>query len=431
MVCIVTLAMELLVAFVLTNEYGFIITDAEAVVGILLFAVSYIVTLYTSRKISKYRMVLLIGFLLRVFLLFWDLYGRNIYHLPSSGGDTERFFRAALSFAREKPHWENVAVTVFGTMIKLFGESRLWIQFLLMSLSVASSHITLAVMRMLDISKQSGKKAMWFMALLPMYAILSSIFLRESIITFFVSLSLFFFVKWWTRYKEIDFWMAVFFAFAGTIFHTGIAAIAVGFVLVRIIYDKKKDAFRLTATSIIVAVAFVAVFAFLYNQYSALFFKKIVGVEEISDIASGYGRGNSSYAAIAGNSNNLFNFIVYTPVRMFLFLFTPLPFQIRGFSDLIAMVFSVFFYFWTYYRVIKKIWNIKDGNTKHLMIALFVTALLIAFVFGWGGTNIGTQIRHRDKIMPVYIVLLSLCFEPAEERARKKKFRITLRPVED
>ncbi len=99
MVCIVTLAMELLVAFVLTNEYGFIITDAEAVVGILLFAVSYIVTLYTSRKISKYRMVLLIGFLLRVFLLFWDLYGRNIYHLPSSGGDTERFFRAALSLS--------------------------------------------------------------------------------------------------------------------------------------------------------------------------------------------------------------------------------------------------------------------------------------------------------------------------------------------
>ena len=193
------------------------------------------------------------------------------------------------------------------------------------------------------------------------------------------------------------------------IFHSGIVGVAVGYVGVRFLYNKKQKTYTLNASSVLAAVVLSVVFMYLYNRYSSLFFGKMSDIDELSDIASGYGRGGSSYASIAGNSSNIVNFIIYTPIRIFLFLFTPLFFQIRGLSDIIAMVFSAFFYMWAYYMAFKALKTNK--RDKNLIIALLIVAISVAFIFGWGGTNIGTNVRHRDKVMPIYITLLAISFE--------------------
>ena len=93
-----------------------------------------------------------------------------------------------------------------------------------------------------------------------------------------------------------------------------------------------------------------------------------------------------------------------------MFLFTPLPFQIRGIKDIIAMLFSAWFYGIVYYRALKGIFqsSIKERNVA---IVLLIIGLCTAFVFGWGSTNIGTNLRHRDKMISLYIILLALSYD--------------------
>ena len=411
MLCITTLFFELLITLALKLFLGFEPTDAYSLGFIMFFSAAYYMSLYSSKKYYPVRLIFLVAFLLRVFLLLWDIYARGIFTLPTSGEDTENFFRHAIRFANDEEYWKNSAVVVFGTLAKLFGGNRVLLQFILTLFSVASAHIVFRIMTILEMTVKNAKRALWFMAVLPMYAVLSSVFLRESLVTLTVAVSLLLFVRWWTGKGEAYFWLSIVFAFLGAVFHSGMIGMAFGYAGIRLLYNQKKQAYRLSFSSVFVSILFVVLFVFLYTHYSSLFFSKMDEIEELSDIASGEGRGGSSYASIAGDSSNLFRFIIFTPIRMFLFLFTPLFFQIRGLYDVVAMVFSAFFYLWVYFRVF---WYLRHRENKQLMIALLLIALVIAFIFGWGGTNIGTQIRHRDKIMPVYILMLALSFEPQE-----------------
>lgn len=409
MICMFTIGIGLFILFFLTNLAGFEVTDSDALIWVMVVTVAYYISLYASPKYRNVRLVLMTGFLVRVFIMIWDIYGRSIYKLPYVGTDTENFYNAAIRFAQGQSYWQNPAVVVFGTMAKLFGPSRLLLQFVLMLFSVAAGHLTIRMMSLLHVDGRSKRNSMWVMALLPNYALLSSVFLRESLVTLFVTLSLYFFIRWWVGKGELSFWLAIAIAFLGTIFHSGIVGVVVGYAGIRFLYDRRTDTYKLGTRSIVVALIFVILFAFLYNRYSSLFFGKMSRIDELSDIASGYGRGQSSYASIAGNSRNLFNFIIFTPIRIILFLFTPLPFQIRDLSDVIAMVFSAFFYLWVYFFVLKRVR--RSTQYRHLLISLLIIAISTAFIFGWGGTNIGTNVRHRDKIMPVYILLLALSLD--------------------
>jgi len=405
MICLFVLLIELLLARMITLLTGSL--DTTIAIGfIFLFTIAYFFVIFTKNKYRTVRKPLFCGYLLRQFFFTWDFLVRGILTLPGSGADTEHFWQSALYYAKGMIEKGTNGVTTFGTMVRLFGDSRVFIQFLLMLFSIATLHVIYRILIMAGLSKRNICFAMWFAALLPNYAIMSVIFLRESMITFCVSLSLFCFVGWWVKKKDILFFMSFVTVFVGALYHSGIVAIAVGYIIIRFLYDKKTEAFKLNFTSIIVSILFLLAFVFLFNNYGSRFFSKMQRIEDISDIASGSGRGNSSYAAIAGDSSTITSFIRYTPIRVFLFLFTPLFFQIRGYNDLIAMLFSAFFYLWVWIRSIKYL----SHNTckKTLMISLLIIALVVAFVFGWGSTNVGTNLRHRDKLIPLYILMLGL-----------------------
>lgn len=419
MICIITLGIELLITFLISAIANTDLTNAEAIVFIIIFGFSYFLMLFSSKKAKEYRIILLVGFVLRVALLLWDIYGKSIYGLPGSGVDTENFYNNAIRYAQGSVYWKNNAVVFFGILIKLFGKTRILIQFLLMLFSVATAHLVLGTLREIGISIASTKKGLWFLVLLPNYAILSALFLRESIITFLVALSLYVFIKWWYGKSEVLFWISILCTLLATVFHSGMIGVAAGYICIRVLYNHKSQTLKITVTSVLVIVICIFLFAFLYKNYGTLLFKKMHNIDELADISSGSGRGNSSYAAIAGNSSTVLNFIIYTPIRILLFLFTPLIFQIRGISDVIAMVFSAFFYLWTWIRILRC--NRFPDKNKRLVVALAFVALVTAFIFGWGGTNIGTNIRHRDKIIPIYIILLAITFD--NSLLKRERFR--------
>lgn len=97
-----------------------------------------------------------------------------------------------------------------------------------------------------------------------------------------------------------------------------------------------------------------------------------------------------------------------TPVRMFYFVASPLPWSWRGLSDIIAFFFSSLVFLYVYYRAYQEL---KKGDTRNrTMILIFVVlSLCSALIFAWGVSNAGTAVRHREKFIVIYMVLFALC----------------------
>lgn len=405
-----------------------------AIIAIVVFSVVYVIELAKSRRLRPVALPLLLGYCFRLFLVFWDIYGRNIYGLPSSGNDTEMFYLSAVQFARGGGAGHGGAFSeLIGTFFSWVGISRLLGQFLIMLFSVVALHLLVRIMEEGGVDAPKRKLVMYIACLLPNFAVLSSIFLRESVVTMLVAASLFYFMRWWNRGKQGLFLLSFVLAFCASLFHSGVVALAAGYIVVRLLYNRKAGRFGLSARNILIAVLFLAVFVYLYMNYADVLFKKMADIESIEEIASGAGRGGASYAAYVGNSDSVFNMIVYSPIRIIYFLFSPLPWHWRGISDVIAFCFSSVFYLIAIIKAFSVL-KYKNNPKRNLVLALLILVLCTALVFAWGVSNAGTALRHRDKMVVLYCVLLglSMSVERGEKavpsrRARKSRMRIRIR----
>ena len=268
-----------------------------------------------------------------------------------------------------------------------------------------------AAMRELRVENRRRKYAMYVLCLLPNFGIVSSIFLRESLVTMFISISLVCFVRWLNGRSDLWFLLAFVFSFAAARFHSGSVAVAVSYIVVRLLYNKKRGVFRLTWQSIVPAIFFMLVFVFLFNNYSDTLFGKMTGVDSLEDIANTSTVAGSSYAAYVGNSSTPLNMLLYTPLRLVFFLFAPFPWQWRGLSDIIAFCFSSMFYLLVLVRAVSYLKK-REQKNRQAVIALLIVALATAFVFAWGVVATGTAIRHRDKMVVLYAIMLGVTWLP-------------------
>ena len=90
-------------------------------------------------------------------------------------------------------------------------------------------------------------------------------------------------------------------------------------------------------------------------------------------------------------------------ICIFFFLASPLPWYWRGINDIIAFLFSAFFYTISIYYSFKAI-KLTSKN-KNIIICLLIFAISSAFIYSWGVSNAGTALRHRDKFLPNFILL--------------------------
>src|SRR5699024_4234411 len=93
-----------------------------------------------------------------------------------------------------------------------------------------------------------------------------------------------------------------------------------------------------------------------------------------------------------------------------------LPWDWRSFSDIFAFMFSRLFYIITIFFGIRSL-NIKNTDYKNLNIALLIMAVVNMIFFSWGVSNSGTALRHREKYIAIYMLLLAI----SKNRKKKKK----------
>jgi len=372
-----------------------------------LFSIAYFEDLKGNKSMVPVRIPLMIGYLLRLSLLFFDIYGNSIFVLPNSGGDARMFYNEAVKVAFGGTSERGLFVYVIAFIFKHFGLSKLYTQFLLVLCSVVAIHMGDRILRECEVAGNARFKTMIILCCLPNFAILSSVFLRESIVTMFIAISLYFFVCWFRRRKLIWFIFAVITVLTAMSFHSGVIAVLIAFFISLLLYNKEKRTIELKLSNMLITTILLTLGVFFINRYGNLLLVKFVGINSINEVANVRDVAGSSYVQYVGNSNSLLNMVIFTIPRLIFFLFSPMPFQWRGISDVIAFFFSSLFYFITIWRTFKFILFYNNRN-KILIIMLLMVAFASMFVFAWGVSNAGTAVRHRDKMIILYGALYGL-----------------------
>ena len=102
---------------------------------------------------------------------------------------------------------------------------------------------------------------------------------------------------------------------------------------------------------------------------------------------------------------------------MFNFLFSPLPWQWRGFSDILAFLMSPTFYL---YVCVLIFYRREYLNNIEILAIFILIAIGASVLFGWGVSNAGTALRHRDKFVFVFLTILALIKNEDEKKGKFK-----------
>ena len=160
---------------------------------------------------------------------------------------------------------------------------------------------------------------------------------------------------------------------------------------------------------------------FIYNNYGNILFGYMEGVESAEDVlakSANYSTGGAAYDVSLVDDNSILGLIVNSPIRMFYFLASPLPWDWRGLNDMIAFIGNALLYTVSLYYGFKSIKN-KNFENKNIIIVLLIIALASAFLYSWGVSNAGTALRHRDKFIVNFILILIVSFDASRKSRRK------------
>ena len=355
----------------------------------------------------------------RVLLLLFDRYGRAIFELPNAAGDAEMFYWGAVSYSQYGGSTRTYYPQVMGTLFRYIGTNRLYGQFVSMLFSIVALVYLAYALQELTISESTKYRVYQIACLLPNFAILSMAFIREGLITMFLTFSFYCFVCWVTRKQERYYLLAAFWVLPAALFHSGTIAPLIGYLAIRFIYDNRSGEMHLTTTSVLLGLALVLAASFVFLNYGDAFTSKFGDIDSIEDIANTNDDAGSSYAQYVGNSSNPLNMIIFTLPRMIYFLFSPFPWQWRGLGDLIAFFFSGLYYLIIIIDAVKCLRR-KDSPHHAIIFAMLVLALVTVFVFGWGVSNTGTAARHRDKLVTLFAMLWALSSDGQAPRLKIK-----------
>ena len=368
---------------------------------------------------SKYvTIIILIGYFIRLFLIIWDVYFASVFPLPHSGADTERFFGQAVEMYTGNLEQGGMLYSSFlNSVFQLFGIQRIVAQYYNVLFGVSSVLIALKILGKYKVDEFTKKVFITIGMLIPDYAVLNSILLRESIIVFLLTGSLFFFVTWVQDNRFIGFIFSIVLSLIAAAFHSGLIAVAIGYATCPVLFDRRKDRFRFSKTTVFLVICCVFVCFVIINQSGDLFTMKFSDVDAIEDITEfvSVARGGSAYSALITTGNTVVDIIISTPLRVFYFTMSPLPWDWRGLNDIIAFVFSSVFYGYCYYLAFKTLRSPLCKNWELITSLLFIISLS-TFVFAWGVGNAGTALRHRDKLFIPCLLMFSFCIEKREKQ---------------
>jgi hypothetical protein len=366
-------------------------------------------------KNNNVKLLLYIFLFLRVLLLYFDYYGKDIGNVLHSGGDSERFYEWGLLISKNLNLIKEISYTKYTDFLAILywviGDQRFFSQFINVLLGFWSIFVFYKV---LDLFKLKDATKLFFFALYGFYPqniIFSSILLREALIQFFFMYSILFFIKWLNSNKRIHVFKTLIFIVLSSFFHPGMLLGLLVYVFMFLFLDVQNYKFNFTFKKI----AFLTIFcslslAFIIYNSSLLTGKlAIFVIQENSSLIENY---QSKSGIEEGGATYLRNFkvnspidlVLFMPLRLVYFIFSPMPYDVRGLGDLVAIFLDSSFYYFLVYMIV-----VSRNFIKRNIFTIFPKIFLILFLtislgFALGTENSGTAMRHRSKVFPVLLV---------------------------
>ncbi len=392
-------------------------------VGIILVQLHMIfsVIVLMSYKLEE-KYVFLFAYLSRVAFMFWDLYASHIYSLPNSGSDSESYYKQAVYFSENinllSSNQVELYSKIIGSVFYLTGPERIIGQYINVLLGLSIVFIVYKLLLILEVDKQIAKIILLIASFFPNALIMSAIFLREIFPTFLLAASLYFFIKW-LKYQRLPHAILSLGALGiASIFHSGVIGVALGYFFGFLFYDKTQNKLRFSTKSITSFVLIVAVVVISLTYFDDVIFGKFRNVEEIGDIYSKANQrlGGSAYLTSI-TINNPIQLVIFGPIKTFYFFTSPLPLNWRGFMDIFTFMTDSMLYLMTIVYTVK---NRKlFGDKKVLIVCLIWMLVGAGLIFGIGVSNAGTAVRHRQKLMAIFLVLLGVVLDEKKKSLTK------------
>jgi hypothetical protein len=384
--------------------------DVVANIVIILTSIVFLAEVTKRIRNSKLLLLILLGYFFRILLMVCDLYWIS---LPNSGADSNMFQHYAINYLENGNAGRGGNYSKFlGNIYYFFGSSEIIGRYINILLSIFIIIVLIKILKTIGADYKRIVLAVAMASLLPNFAILNVITLRETIIAVLLALSLYFFILWLYNGKTRRFVFSCFLVLVASSFHSGAVAPLPAYVITLILYNRENKKLRINQKTILLAILVFVAFSWINNNYGEdLFgkFNQIGHAEDLVNRQSGV-RGGSGYDVGLNISNPALNLIVNTPIRVLYFVLSPVPWDWRGLNDIISFVFSSVFYAYVFYLSFKNI-NKNELENRTLAIILFIMCISSAIIFAWGVENAGTALRHRDKFVAQYILLLVLVYK--------------------
>jgi len=359
---------------------------------------------------STFILLFFVSYAIRMILVFTDPFS------ISSNDDSLAYQKSAsLFFYENKPHFRGVFhfyALFSGCIYKVFGDNTLLFQHFGVLMGVGGAWYIYKTLCLLSVSETSKKIGILWAVFSPNLFRSLTIYSTETWTYFLIAVSVFYFIKWHKEGKFASLAAAGIFCLWASLFNAGLLSLGLGYAVVFVLYDfkKRRFAFRIKTVIIgtVIALAFTVVFTSALRPVLFRKFARLESVEGVSSRTRPSPRAGSGYTA-ATSASGVQGIVVYTPVRMIYFLGSPMPWDWRGLIDIAAFFasgfihLSIVFFFARYYFLAK-----KHSTERKFLLTMIIITFCALITFAWGVSNAGTAIRHRDKLVALFAVMLAV-----------------------
>lgn len=388
--------------------------EADLLYGFLMLALySLILALVAKKRINVTR-ELAIAYILRL--------GICLLYTMQNDGDADGYAVNALHYAampvdelfQNIPTGAYLYSWIISFFFRIFGAYYMPVRAMNMAVSVWCVIIAVDIVNLLYHNKRTAKITALCMALFPNLIRFSSYFAnREPLLLLFTLLYIKYSYKYYDSNRKRNLLLSITFLVPAMILHTSMIAmmaLTMMIVLTRSTNGRNKVSILVGKTFLLIAT--VSVFAYmLLNGIGTEKFGVAGGVElsisGISAIGNMSAAGRAAYLSGVSFSNPILT-VLFLPVRMAYFLYTPFVWMIRSVVDILGLVDAVL-YIWLSFIMCKKIKKIllnkhKTKEEKFILFMFFVLVVMIA-MFGAVTSNYGTAIRHRCKLFAIFLLI--------------------------
>ncbi len=374
-------------------------------------------TILFKMKDPVLRNILIIAFALRTGLALFQTF---ILALPGSEMDAMVYELTGWEYATA---WNtgleaNFTISIYATFIYskiigviyfVFGRVPLLVQFVNVLLGVFIVYYVYLIIIELEATKRSAQIGSVITALFPTLCVFSAITLRETFISFFAIVSVFYFFKWLNSGRVSKLVLTVTFLLLSSALFGAMIVIGVAYAIFFIFYKVKTKRWKLVSKQSILGIFIITLVIIIYGSFLTdklpADLRLVFSPDYMSYRVTNAARGGSAYL-VGFTPNSILEIIIQSPVRMVYFLLAPFPWMISSPGQILGLL-DAFLYLVLVFYSIKGLKYLKKYNNPAFW-AVTLMLLIIIGTFAWGVSNFGTAVRHRQKIVGLIIAVSSL-----------------------